>query len=141
MGIRYSQILGELFYNIGLSDDHSDLCDAFFSASSHHYLLLRYCQSKFHREFHLSRHRAHLRALKEIVYTYGDFRKAKDQSLRGLEKRASWDPRSSFLPDPKMFDSMKIDFSCGSVGQAHPFDWYVTPSDQANFRFNKRLAS
>ncbi len=142
MGIRYSQIVGELFYNIGLSSEHREICDIFFSASAHHYLLLDLCESEYDQEFHLLRHRAHLRAMKQIIFLYGDFTHAKDESLRGLETRAAWDPDANIaLPDPRMYNSMEIDLSCGSVGEAHPFDRYVQLTSLSDLRSIYRLAN
>ena len=123
--MRYSTILGAAFYRIGLSSFDADLIDAHFAASAHHFLLLSSCKSAQTHDYHLSRHRAHLQALKEIIYLRGNFDEARDESLRGLDSRSNWNPDVSFsLPDPRMFESMNIDLSL-NVGQPHPFDHYL----------------
>lgn len=138
--MRYSKVLSS-FYRISLSDVDRDLLDCAFTAASHHFLMLRLCRQGEERTFHLLRHRAHLQWLMSIVYLRGDFTKARDESLRGLERRSQWNPNMNFsLPDPKMFNSMNPDPSCG-IGQPHPSDWYLDPHDLAVELFLRGVAN
>ncbi len=123
--MRYSQVLGPAFYQIHLSREDRDLVDVHFTAAAHHYWRYREaCGNGDAERLHLSRHRAHLRALMAIVFLRGDFWQAKDPSFRGLEQRASWNPDSVHVPDPAMFDEMVPDPRY-AVGEGHSSDIYL----------------
>jgi len=146
--LRYSAIIGDSFYKIGLMQEHRDLVDVHFTAAAHHYLLLPKVESDVDRQYHIARHRAHMRAMMTIVYRYGDFSKAIDESLRGLELRERWNPITNFtLPDPKMFNSMHADPTC-KMGEPHPSDHFLAaiPAkpfigfSKLNVRFDRRAS-
>lgn len=127
--MRYSQIVGPVFYGIGMSPEHCDVVDVHFTAAAHHYWMLPRSESTEARQYHLARHRGHLRAMMRIIFLNGDFTRAKDESLRGLDERYSWNPDLNFsLPDPAMFNSMSADPACG-VFEPHPSDWYLAPEE------------
>lgn len=133
--MRYSEIVGRAFYNIGLADADIDLVDLHFTASSHHYhRMLEAKNDLMPYLFHRERHRAHLRAMMLIIYERGDFSKAKDESLCGLEMRSSWFPMGANLPSPTMFDSMEPDCHFG-VARPHCSDVYLTVQDWQDARF------
>jgi hypothetical protein len=130
--IRYSQIVGELFYRIKLTDEVKDMVDTYFTGSAHH--LRRFEQSKTedHQMFHLTRHRIHLRLMMTLVHKYGDFSEAVDPSNRDLDRRETWSPEWTVLPDPFMFRRMIADWRC-IVGQPHLADIYIHDEDWLNY--------
>jgi hypothetical protein len=126
--MKYSKVIGTEFYNIILSPGVEDMVDVHFTASAHHFLILKNVNKTDDRIFHVARHRAHLKELMNLVYRLGEFSQAKDESLRGLERRENWNPAfNQGLPDPRMFGMMTLDTSI-SVGEQHPFDLYLKPS-------------
>ena len=106
--MKYSEIVGSGFYNIQLSPMMGQLVDIYFAGASHHLFRYREAERKALElvDFHLTRHRAHLRHLMNIVYKYGNFSCAIDSSLRDMDARESWDPDRYPIPDPYMFNSM-----------------------------------
>lgn len=123
--MRYSEIVGAKFYNIGLSPEQAEMVDVFFSSAAHHFLILPFCRNGVHHSFHLRRHRAHLNAMMTLVFECGDISEARDESLRGLGLHENWNPQvNRALPDPRMFDSMGLDLSL-APGEALPFDFYI----------------
>jgi len=122
--MRYSQIVGECFYQIKLSQPERNMLDLFFTGAGHHYWRAREAFTngdRLNAEFHLEKMQMHVESLRAVIYFHGDFSQAVDQSWRGLEKRASWDPASRGLPDPEMFNSFSPDFRF-KVGDNHPND-------------------
>jgi hypothetical protein len=109
--MKYSEVVGTGFYNIKLSAMMAELVDIHFAGASHH--LFRYREAERDAlelvDFHLIRHRAHLRHLMNIVYKYGNFNYAIDSSLRDMDERESWNPDKHPIPDPCMFNSMLPD--------------------------------
>ncbi len=124
MGLRYSQVLGNVFYHIKLTDELSDMIDTHFSSAAHH--LRRFEQSKTedHRLFHLTRHRIHLRLMMTLIYKHGDFSEAVDPSNRDLDRRETWSPEWTIMPDQNMFKKMAADWRY-EVGVAHAGDQYL----------------
>lgn len=118
--MKYSQIVGEGFYKIKLSQKLSGLLDVYFAGASHH--LFRYLEAKnetsHFAEFHLAMHKAHLRHLMELVYKNGDFTNSEDPSFRHMDEKESWNPDQFSLPDPNMFDLMLPDVRY-LLGEAH----------------------
>ena len=134
--LRYSEILGPYFYHISLTAEDKDMVDTFFTASSHHLNRLKEAITKEDRYFHLSYHRAHLRKMMLIVYERGDFSKAIDESNRDLDRRETWNPEWTTIPDPNMFRKMLPNVFY-PVGVAHPADMYL----HDDYFMNKRLLS
>ena len=97
--LRYSDIVGPYFYNIGLSDDDQDMVSTFFTGAAHHLRRFHESATEEDRYFHLSRHRTHLRKMMLIIHTRGDFCKATDQSNRDLDRRDTWNPEWTIMPD------------------------------------------
>lgn len=122
--LRYSDILGPYFYNIGFNSEECDYIDTFFTGASHHLRRFEEATTEEDRYFHLSRHRAHLRKMMKLIHERGDFSKAVDPSNRDLDRRESWDNRWTVLPDPKMFTKMSPDVRY-PVGKEHCADLYL----------------
>lgn len=140
MGIRYSQIIGELFYHIKLSDEVKDMVDTHFTGASHH--LRRFEQAKTDecRFFHLSRHRIHLRLMMSLIYKLGDFSEAIDSSNRDLDRRETWSPEWTIMPDQNMFRKMQPDWRY-EVGVAHAADIYIHDEDWLNYSLRSGSSS
>jgi hypothetical protein len=69
--VRYSEILGSVFYNIILCQDLCDWVDTHFTGSAHHYWRMRDADRSGRDglfTFHHVRHKAHLLALMELIY-------------------------------------------------------------------------
>lgn len=128
MKIRYSQIVGELFYHIKLSDEVRDMLDTHFTAASHHLKRHQEAKSEEHRMFHLNRHRLHQRLMMMLVYKFGDFKDAKDPSNRDLDRRETWHPDMTIMVDENMYRKMLPDWRF-SVGKAHAADLYLHDED------------
>lgn len=124
MRIRYSQVVGDLFYRIALSEREGELCDIHFTAAAHHYQTLKVCDSGPNYHFHNERFLAHLLKMKAVVYSHGDFVKAIDDSKMGLDTRDGWHPRNITLPAPDMFDDMNPDADC-PPGTPHVSDEFL----------------
>lgn len=122
--LRYSEILGTLFYGIKLSPADCDLIDTHFTGAAHHLMRYRQSTSDVAKSFHLLRHRSHLRKLMGLVFSRGDFKDAKDRSGHDLDDRESWNPDVNQVPDPLMFEKMKPDARF-SIGEAHSSDIYL----------------
>ena len=124
--MKYSEVI-DGFYQIRIASSLSMMIDVFFTASATHRILSGLTIDSSEKDFHTLRHRAHLDALMRLVYEYGDFREAMDESLRGMELRASWNPTGGVLmPDYHMFDSFKL--NCDGremIGKPHPLDFYI----------------
>ena len=129
MGLRYSEIVGEKFYQIKLHQGARDMCDVHFTGAAHHLIRMRQANddpAAF--AFHLRLHRAHLRQLRSVVYECGDFSEATDESFCGNNNRESWNPAYIEMPDPSMFNSMQPDPRHG-IGEGHHNDSYL-PKDE-----------
>lgn len=116
--LRYSNIIGDIFYNIGLTKRQGALVDAHFLAAGHHYHRIKLGGGDFHR-VQMWRH---VKALTEIVRS-GDFTDAKDTGGDGycdLSNPDNW-KFSHRLPHPQMFDSTWEDYRF-SFGENHPYD-------------------
>ena len=125
--LRYSQIVGSEFYNIGLPEDAKDMVDVHFTAAAHHFHRMQEAEDyppSF--TFHRDRHRAHLKAMLAIVHDQGDFTDARDESLSGHEDRSAWCPSEAILPSFSMFNSMPPD-ACFPLGAEHGSDVYLPP--------------
>jgi hypothetical protein len=139
--LRYSDVVGAYYYNIGLSDDDKDLVDTHFTGAAHHLKRFHEADSALDKRFHLSRHRMHMRSMMEIIYERGDFSKASDGSNRGLENRETWNPDWTTMPDELMFEKMLPDWRY-PVGSEHCSDHYLHRSDKVQEIIdNKRLAN
>jgi hypothetical protein len=123
--LKYSDILGSWFYNISLSQADCELADIYFFGAAHHFYRWKQALHTSFEEFHLSRHRAHLRHLVDLVYRRGDFTKAYDPSFMDLDLRESWDPEMLPMPHPEMFNSQSADERF-QLGRPHGFDVYLT---------------
>lgn len=132
MGLRYSQVLGNVFYHIKLSDELSDMIDTHFTSASHHLRRFEQSKSEEHRLFHLTRHRIHLRLMMSLIYKFGDFSEAVDPSNRDLDRRETWSPEWTIMPDPRMFASMKEDWRF-LIGEPHVADAYIHNEDWLNY--------
>jgi hypothetical protein len=126
--LRYSDIVGAYFYHIGLSKRDKDLLDTYFTGAAHHLKRFHESVEKKDKEFHLVRHRSHLRLMMLVVYKKGKFNNAQDPSNRGLEKREIWNPDYTIMPDPNMFRKMIPDWRF-LVGEAHCSDHYLHACD------------
>ena len=138
--LRYSDILGSYFYNIGLSQDDKDMVDTFFTGASHHLKRFQEATTGEDKYFHLSRHRAHLRKMMQLIHDRADFSKAIDPSNRDLDRRESWDNRWTVLPDPKMFTKMSPDVRY-PVGKEHCADLYLHNDDLNNEQLSQLYAN
>lgn len=132
MGIRYSQILGEMFYNIGLPDELKDMADTHFTGASHHLKRFHESTSEEHRLFHLHRHRLHQRLMMMLVYKFGDFSMATDPSNRDLNRRETWNPDWTIMVDECMYRKMMPDWRF-PVGKPHAADHYLHDEDWLNY--------
>ena len=128
---RYSDILGDLFYHIKLSEELKDLIDTHFTGAAHHLRRFEEADMKEHRHFHLVRHRLHLRLMMTLIHNYGDFSEAIDPTNRDLEFRETWNPEFTTLPDPGMFRKMAPDWRY-LVGESHCSDHYLHEQDWLN---------
>ena len=138
--MKYSEILGSGFYGIRLAKPDRQLVDIFFVGASHHFWRWKeQCGEGSDSVFHLSMHRAHLRALIGIVFHRGDFSAARDPSGFGLDRREAWNPEFLIMPDPQMFDSMCADGRY-SLGEAHPSDAYLADPSLKERPFDERPA-
>jgi hypothetical protein len=126
--LRYSDIVGPYFYNIGLTDDDKDMVDTHFTGAAHHIKRFKESSTKEAKFFHLSRHRIHLRLMMGIIFERGDFSKAKDISNRDLEHRETWNPMWTTMPDQNMFNKMLPDWRY-PVGIPHCSDHYIHCDD------------
>jgi hypothetical protein len=122
--LRYSDVIGRYFYQISLSDEDKDLVDTFFTGSAHHLKRFKEATQPEDRDYHLSRHRSHLRKMMLVVFKRGDFSKAVDPSNRDLDRRDTWNPDWTTMPDPNMFNKMLPDWRYG-IGEAHCADYYL----------------
>lgn len=123
--LKYSEILGDVFYKIRLSAADADLLDQHFQGAAHH--LWRYREAEPESEveqFHLRLHRMHLVQLMKIVYLRGDFCQAVDPTPLGLNRREAWNPDYNPLPDEEMFNEMWADGRY-ELGAEHPSDLYL----------------
>lgn len=123
--LKYSQIIGNWFYNIGLSDIDREMVDVYFFCSSHHFHRWKEATKGSYKKFHLTRHRLALKELVSLIYQNGDFSKAYDPSFKGLDKREAWNPENLLIPDAEMFNSQVADHRY-AFGVDHPFDLYLT---------------
>ncbi|HXH75045.1 MAG TPA: hypothetical protein VNJ08_08775 [Bacteriovoracaceae bacterium] len=130
--IRYSQIVGDLFYRIKLTDEVKDMVDTYFTGASHHLRRFEESKSEENRLFHLTRHRIHLRLMMTLIWKFGDFSEARDESSRDLDYRDTWNPDYTIMPDPFMFRRMHPDWRF-MVGQPHVADTYVHNEDWLSY--------
>ena len=126
--IRYSDILGDLFYHIKVTDDLKDLIDSHFTGASHHLRRFEQAETEEHRLFHLTRHRIHLRLMMSLIHKYADFSEATDPTNRDLEYRDTWNPDFTIMSDPGMFRKMAPDWRY-PVGEPHCSDHYIHSND------------
>ena len=126
--LRYSDIVGAFFYQIGLSEIENDLLDTHFTGAAHHLVRFHEAHDEKDKTFHLVRHRSHLRLMMLIVFKKGDFTNAQDPSNRGLERRQIWNPDFTLMPDQNMFRKMLPDWRF-ALGQAHCSDHYLHKSE------------
>lgn len=121
--MRYSEIIGIGFHNIGLPEREMRLIDAHAIAAAHHRLMA--IEPGETHGFHLEHYEEHVRAIFRIVHG-GDFSHAQDPMNEGREKKSFWalepgpipDDR---LPDPQMFHYMPADARYPHGGH-HPYD-------------------
>lgn len=131
--IKYSDIVGEIYYNIGLSKHEACLVDAHFAAAAHHRGGALLADDLRNGQFHQKLYWLHLKRLFEIV-SMGDFSHAKDLSGRGMNLRGSWhtsrlpecvsvltDLDKSALPHENMFGTTSFDGRL-EMGDDHPYD-------------------
>lgn len=122
--LKYSDIIGSWFYNIGLSDVNKQMVDIYFFCAAHHYYRWRGATEPIHKDIHLTRHQLALKELISVVYQNGDFSRAYDPLQKGLDEREAWNPENLTIPDPRMFDSQAADHRY-PLGRKHPFDIYL----------------
>ncbi len=125
--MRYSEILGEVYHKIRLTEEVAFWADVHFSAAGHHLIRFRQTPKESSEEkFHSELFERHLTRLKEIVYTAGDFRRAIDPTGEQLHKRSSWSPLRIGIPDCRMFAKAELltDPRFG-IGVTHISDQYL----------------
>ena len=122
--LRYSDVVGPYFYNIKLNEDDQDLVSTHFTGAAHHLKRFQEATLESDKYFHLSRHRIHLRLMMTIIYKRGDFSKARDTSNRDLDRRDTWNPLHTIMPDRLMFEKMIPDWRF-VVGVSHCADYYI----------------
>lgn len=132
MGVRYSQILGDMFYRIKLSEEAKDMVDTHFTGAAHHLKRFHQANTEDMRAFHLHRHRLHQRLMMTLVYKFGDFSDAIDPSNRGLDKRDTWSPEWTIMVDECMYRKMEPDWRY-PLGKAHAADHYLHDEDWLNY--------
>src|ERR1041385_1408337 len=98
--MRFSEIVGQGFFGIILTQDEYFALDCHYTGSAHHYLRWQEAtaQDSPYVSFHWQLHRAHLRHLMEIVFHQGNFNHADDPSYSGLDSREAWDPSKVSIP-------------------------------------------
>ena len=116
--LRYSDVVGPYFYNIVLVNDDKDLVDTHFTGAAHHLKRFHEAVSSSDKYFHITHHRLHLRLMMEIIYMRGDFSLATDSSNRDLDRKETWNPEHTTMPDPAMFNKMIPDWRF-ELGSAH----------------------
>lgn len=145
--MRYSVIVGEAYYRIGLSSDQYSLVDAYFLAASHHRYRSLEADDLRNAQYHQRLYWLHLKALYRVVER-GQFLEAKDLSRRGMDRAQSWSPDR--LPDcvsvltdldhtalahENMFRSMSYDPRF-EAGENHPYDELLGSSTLKPADFN-----
>jgi hypothetical protein len=130
--LRYSDVVGSYFYNIVLGVDDKDMVDTHFTGAAHHLKRFHEATTKDHKYFHLRRHRIHLSLMMGIIYMRGNFDHAADESNRNLDRRETWNPDWTTMPDPNMFNKMYPDWRF-VLGVAHCADHYIHSSDMTSF--------
>ena len=130
--LRYSDVVGCYFYNIVIGEDDKDMVDTHFTGAAHHLKRFHEAKTKDHKYFHLTRHRIHLCLMMGIIYMRGDFSQATDSSNRDLDRRDTWNPEHTTMPDPAMFNKMIPDWRF-EVGSAHCGDHYIHRDDMFHF--------
>lgn len=134
--MRYSSILGSVFYQIELDAACVDMLDTHYTAAAHHLIRFQECEiDSEHSDFHLWLHRAHLKAMMKIVFIEGRFSSAVDKDGLGLNKRESWNPELCQIPDPKMFEDMFPDYRF-EIGEYHASDIYI---NNLNIKLSTRI--
>lgn len=128
--MRYAEIIGSGFYNIGLKNWEYTRIDQHFVAAAHHRQLA--IEPGDTRAFHVRLYLEHVRAFFEIVYR-GDFSQVQDPMFAGRDEKEFWNPdrlkysrdislrNDELLPDPKMFTYMPADARY-LHGHDHPYD-------------------
>lgn len=122
MHFCYSQIIGDVFYCIKLTEKQYHAADDHFAAAGHHFHRLKLARTKDVEDFHEDLMWRHVKALMDIVVT-GDFSCARDTGKDGycdLSKQESWGFNNK-LPHPKMFKKMWEDCRY-KFGNNHPND-------------------
>lgn len=122
--MRFSEIVGQGFFGIILSQDQYQLLDCYYVGSAHH--LLRWRQATVENasvaEFHLVRHLAHLKHLMDLVFRFGNFNNADDRSYSGLDYREAWDSLKVSIPEPHIYDSFLYPDYRWGLGEGHEYD-------------------
>lgn len=124
--MRYSEIIGAGCYGIRLMPDEYEMVDVYFSGAAHHYWRWKEVadRNSLLADFHLVRHRAHLRHLMELVYLSGDFSQVLDPTLCDMDERETWNPDNRCIPDSEMLDEMSAD-PRAPAGIEHNLDRYL----------------
>lgn len=139
--MMYSDIVGEAYYHIKLTEKQKARVDIFFYTASHHRWRMKAAAINENWDdyrFHRDRYYSHLEKLMETI-SQGNFTKAIDKTRRGLERPSGWDYQKRFgsidlddavladdcLPDPDMFDAMTPDYRF-EQGEEHGYDAYLT---------------
>ena len=129
--MHFSDVIGAGFFNIGLSEEDKRLVDLHFAGAAHHQCRMDECEPGSQEfRFHDRHLMAHLRHLLAIVYRHGDFRYAKDESLRGMEDKENWHPDRFVWPDPNIFGAASPDPDY-DTGDPHPLDGLLKSLDPA----------
>lgn len=123
--MRFSEVVGKEFYQIGLASRDAVMVDIFFSGACHHHQQHLRAQSEANYDFHLTYFRAHLRHMMDVIYVRGDFSNAKDASLNNRDTREAWDADRVSIPDPEMFDGLVPDERY-PLGTNHELDSHLT---------------
>jgi hypothetical protein len=130
--MTYSDVVST-FYKITLREAELSLIDTHFDAAAHHLLRAEEAADYIVRLFHLTWHRAHMRAISRIVHSRGNFGRAVDPSQMGLEERDAWNPDRNLGTNKELFIKMRPDPFFG-LGKAHPSDIYINPDQRSSVR-------
>lgn len=137
--MRYSDVIGDIFYKIRLNPEASARVDQHFISAAHHRWRFYTAKTPDGIRYHHRMYFEHLFALLRTVMG-GDFTHAVDLSQRGLNSPLGWSPArfpvpqpahmteyDHLLPSPKMFDAMDSDIRF-KEGIPHLYDQIFDPS-------------